>query len=85
MGAAAIGAGMTFGTAGMVGTAMVCGFGIAGIAGMTGAGSKGCVGLVDAGCGTETWGLARACGVAIVASGMVSVGLTLHSWRCHLV
>ena len=65
------------GEAGAVGTAVVCGFGVAGIAGATDTGGICCAGLVDAGCGAETWGLVRACSVAVVASGTVSVGLTL--------
>ena len=76
---------MTFGTAGVLGTAVVCGLGVAGVVGAVGVGCAGCAGLVGAGCSTETWGLAGACSVAVVASGMVSVGLTLHSHRCHLM
>ena len=80
-----IGVGATFGTAGVVGTAVVCGFGVIGIAGASDVSCTGCAGLVGAGSGTETWGLAGACSVAIVASGTVSVGLTLYSCRCHLM
>ena len=69
----------------MVGTAVVCGFGVAGIAGATGTGGKDYACLVGAGCGAETWGLVGACSVAVVASGTVLVGLTLHSCRCHLM
>ena len=69
----------------MVGTVVVCGFGVAGVVGATGTGGMGCAGLVGAGCGTETWGLVEAWGVAVVPSGTVSVGLTLHSHRYHLV
>ena len=85
LGVTGIGTGVTFGTACVVGRAVVGGFGVTGIAGATGAGSTGCAGLVGAGCGAETWGLAGACSVAVVASGTVSVGLTLWSHRCHLV
>ena len=52
-----IDAGVTFGTAGMVGTAVVCGFGVTGIEGATGIGCAGCAGLVGAGCGMEMQGL----------------------------
>ena len=52
---------------------------------MTGGSCTDCVGLVGAGCGVEMPGLAGACGVAVVASGTVLVGLTLHLHRCHLV
>ena len=58
-------------TAGVVGSAVVCGFGVTGITGATGAGGRGCAGLVGAGCGAETWGLAGACSMAVVASGTV--------------
>ena len=85
MGVAGIDAGATLGTAGMVGTAVVCVFGVTGVVGATGIDCTGCAGLADAGCGMEKWGLAGACGVAVVASGTVSVGLTLHSCRCHLM
>ena len=50
---AGIDAGVTFGTAGLVGTAVVCGFRIIGIVGATGTCGMGCAGLVIAGCGTE--------------------------------
>ena len=73
------GVGVTLGTAG------VCGFGVAGIVGATGEGCGSCAGLVGAGSGTEIQGLTGACGVAVVTSEVVSVGLILHSWRCHLV
>ena len=76
---------MTFGTAGVVGTAVVCGFGVAGVVGATGVNCAGCAGLVGASCGTETHGLAGACRVVVLASGTVSAGWTLHSHRCHLV
>ena len=76
---------VTFGTAGMVGTAVVCGFRVTGIVGATGAGGMGYAGLGGAGCGAETWGLAGACGVAVAALGTVSAGLALHSHRCCLV
>ena len=36
----------------------------------------------DAGCATKKQGLIRACGVAVVPLGTVSVALTLHSQRC---
>ena len=64
---------------------MVCVFGVAGILGATGVGCAGCAGLAGAGCGMETWGLAGACSAAVVASGAVLAGLTLHSCRCHLM
>ena len=57
----------------------VCGFGVAGIASATGGGCSNCAGLAGAGSGTEMQGLAGACGVAVVTSEVVSVGLTLHS------
>ena len=60
LGVTGIGAGVSFGTAGVVGTAVVCGFGVTGVAGATGTGGMGCVGLVVAGCGAETQGLAGA-------------------------
>ena len=40
---------------------------------------------MGAGGGTEMQGLAGACSVAEVTSEVVSVGLTLHLWRCHLM
>ena len=46
-----IGAGATFGTAGMVETVVVCGFGATGIVGATGIGCTGCAGWVGAGHG----------------------------------
>ena len=70
---------MTFGTAGTVGTAVVCGFGVADIVGSTGTDGTGSAGLVGAGYGAETWSLAEACSVAVVASGTVSLGLTLFT------
>ena len=85
LGVTGIDAGVTFGTAGMAGTAVVCGFRVTGIVGATGTGGMGCTGLVGAGCGIRTWGMVGACSVAIVASWTVSVGLTLCSCRCHLV
>ena len=85
LGVTGIDAGVTFGTAGMVGTAVVCGFGVTGIEGAQGVGCAGCAGLAGAGCGMETWSLAGACGVAVVLSGTVSVGLTLCSHRWHLM
>ena len=85
LGVTGIGTGVTFGTAGIVGTAVLCGFGVTGIAGAMGLGCTGCAGLVGAGCGTKMWGLVGAYIVAVVASGTVPVGLTLHSCKCHLV
>ena len=85
LGVPGIGTGATFRTAGMVGTAVVCGCGVADIVDPTGEGCAGCAGLVGAGCGTETQGLAGACGMAVVVPGIVSVGLALHSHRCHLM
>ena len=70
LGVAGVDAGVTFGTASVAGTAVVCGFRVAGIMGATGTGSMDCAGLVGAGCGTEIWGLAGACSVAGVASGL---------------
>ena len=85
LGVTGVGTGVTFVTAGAVGTAVVCGFGVIGVAVATSVHCTGCTGLVGAGCGTKTWGLAGACGVVVVASGTVSAGLRLHSHRCHLV
>ena len=76
---------MTTGTAGVEGTAVICGSGVTGVVSTTSISFAGCAGLVGAGCHAEIWGLAGACSVAIVASGTVSVGLTLHSHRCHHV
>ena len=76
---------MTFGTAGVMGTAVICGFGVTGVAGATGVGCAGCAGLAGAGCSMEMWGLTATCGLVIAASGTVSAGLTLCSHRCHLV
>ena len=73
------GTGVTLGTAG------VCGFGVTGVVSATGGGCSSCAGLVGAGSGTEMKGLAGACNVAVVTSEVVSVGLTLHSQRCHLM
>ena len=56
----------------MVGTAVVCGFGVTGIVGAMCVGCVGCAGLVDAGCGTKMQGLAGGCSVVFVASGSVS-------------
>ena len=79
-------AGVTFGTAGVVGTAVVSGCGVTGVAHATGMGCTGCTGLLGTGCGTETQGLAAGvCNVVVVVSGTVSAGLTLHSCRCHLM
>ena len=66
-------------------TAGVCGFGVAVVVGATGRGCGNCVGLMGAGGGAEMQGLAGACSVTVVTSEVVSVGLTLHSWRCHLM
>ena len=74
-----------FGTAGVVGTAVVCGFGVTSTAGITGKGYASCAGLAGAGCGVGMQGLAGACSVAVVVSGTVSADLTLHLHRCHLV
>ena len=73
------GTGMTSGTAG------VCGFGVTGVVGATGGGCSSFAGLAGAGSGAEMQGLAGACRVALVTAGVVSVGLTLCSQRCHLV
>ena len=85
LGVTGIGMGVTSGTAGMVETAVACGFGVTGMAGVTSVGCVGCAGFVGAGCGIDMQGLAGAYGVVVVASGTVSVGLTLCSYRCHLV
>ena len=78
LGVEGIGTGVTFGTAGVVGTGVVCGFRVTGALGAMGIGHAGCVGLGGAGCGMEMWSLAGTCGMAVVASGTVSAGLTLH-------
>ena len=67
------------------GTAVVSGFGVAGVVGATGRGCNSCAGLTGACSGAEMQGLAEACGVAVVTLEVVSVGLTLCSWRCHLM
>ena len=85
LGVTCIGAGVTIGTAGMLGTAVACGFGVTGIAGARSVSCAGCAGLVSAGCSTKTQGLAEVCGVVVVASGTASAGLTLCSHGCHLV
>ena len=85
LGVAGIDTGATFGTTGMAGAGVVCGFRVTGIAGATGTGGMGYAGLVGAGYGAETQGLVGSCIVAVVASETVSVGLTLHSHRCHLM
>ena len=85
MGVMGVGTGATFGTAGVVVTAVVCGCGVTVVVDATGVGCAGCAGLLGAGCGTETWGLTGACSVVVVVSGTVSAGLTLHSCRCHLM
>ena len=53
LGVAGMDARVTFRAAGMVRTAVVCGFGVTGIVGATGKGCAGCVGLAGAGCGAE--------------------------------
>ena len=58
LGVADIDAGVTFGTAGMEQTAVVCGFGVTDIVGATGVGCTGCADLAGAGCSMEMWGLA---------------------------
>ena len=73
------------GTGTTSGTAGVCGFGVMDIAGATDRGCSSCADLAGAGSGAEMQGLAGACSVVVVASEVVSVGLTLHSQRCHLV
>ena len=67
------------GTGATLGTAGVCGFGVAGIAGAMGGGCGSCAGLMGAGSGAEMCSLTGACDVADVTSEVVSVGLTLHS------
>ena len=73
------------GTGATLGTAGVCGFGVAAITGATGRGCSSCAGLAGAGSDAEMQGLAGAYGVAVVTPGVVSVGLTLHSQGCCLV
>ena len=73
------------GTGATLWTASVCGFGVTGIAGATGRGCSSCAGLTGAGSGAEMQGLTGACSVGVMTSEEVSVGLTLHSQRCHLV
>ena len=73
------------GTGTTSGTAGVCGFGVTGIVGAMGRGCSSCAGLICVGSGAEMQGLAGACSVAVVTSEVVSVGLTLYSWRCHLM
>ena len=70
------GTGVTSGTAGVCGVV---------VAGATGRGCSSCASLVGSGSGAEMCSLAGACSVAVVTAGVVSVGLTLHSQRCHLV
>ena len=85
LGVTGVDTGVSIVMAGVVGTAVVCGFGVTGVVGATGVGCTGCAGLVGAGCGKETWGLAGACSVVVVASETVSAGLTVHSCRCHIM
>ena len=85
LGVTGIGAGVTFGTPGMAGMAVVCVLATADIVGATGKGSASCAGLTGAGHGTEMQCLVGACGAAVVVSGTVSAGLTLHSHTCHLM
>ena len=73
------GTGVTSGTAG------VCGYIVTGVAGATGRGCGSCAGLAGAASVTEMGVLAGACSEAVVTAGVVSVDLTLHSRRCHLV
>ena len=73
------------GTGATSGTAGVCGFGVIVIAGATGGGCSSCAGLVGADSVAEMHSLTGACSVAVVTAGVVSVGLTLHSQRCHLM
>ena len=63
---------MTIGTAGVVGTAVACGFGVAGVVGVTIVGCADCAGLFGAGCGTEMQCLAGDCSVVVLASGTMS-------------
>ena len=68
-----------------LGTAVVCGFVVTGVAGATGRGCSSWAGLAGAGDFTEMQGLTGVCSVAYVIAEVVSVGLTLHSWRCCLI
>ena len=63
-----VGTVVTFGTAGVVGTAVVFGIWATGVVGATSVGCACCTGLVGAGCGTKMQGLAGACSVVVVAS-----------------
>ena len=70
---------MTFGKAGLAGTAMVCGFRVAGIAGGTG-----CAGPVGAGCDTRDMRSGRGlqcgcCGVWDSVSGLDTVSMQVLS------
>ena len=66
----------------MAGTAGACFIWVAGGAGAADVGCMHGAGCGNAGCATKKWGLVRACGLAVVPLGRVSVALTLHSWRC---
>ena len=79
LGVADVGTGATSGRAG------ICCFVVAGVVSATGRGCSSCADLVGAGAVTEMQGMAGACDVIDVTAGVVSVGLTLHSRRCHLV
>ena len=74
------------GTGATSGTAGVCGgFVVTGVVGATGGGCSSHADLAGAGDVAEMQGMAGACSMADVMSEVVSVGLTLHSQRCHLV
>ena len=66
----------------MAGTAEACFIWVAGVAGAADVDCMHGTGGVDAGCATKKWCLVRACGMAVVPHGTVSVALTLCSWRC---
>ena len=71
LGITGLGTGVTLGTAGMTGAAVVCVFRVTGVAGSLGEGCASCASLVGAGYGTEMQGLEEACSVAVMASGTV--------------
>ena len=65
----------------VAGTAGACFIWVAYGAGTKGVGCMHGAGWDDAGCAAKKWGLVRACGVAVVPLGTMSVALTLHSLR----
>ena len=66
----------------MAGTAGACFILVASVAGAADVGCMHGAGGGDAGCAAMKQGLVRACSVAVVPLGTVSVALTLHSRRC---